>query len=224
MGQGEKKVVLCPICKAPLDQDILFSEEFDLRYNSYLFLEDIKELEELGCFSFSFEACPNAWDDIHLKAILAREANRLDFCSICGRKVREKSNYTWLDHPRTAEAIEEMLGYQVPIKHVHHTSYSPEITIIVCDSCHAKIHHSDDIAYTQYRPKLPKRIPMRQRLHHEHSIENAIRYKNCFNCKNLDDTCEGGNSHQCKAFRYSDDYKIKIGIPITRGELDHGLH
>lgn len=163
MEQGEKKTALCRVCKAPLDLEICHSIVDRWPHTS---LDDI--LPGGQCDYLNWEACPNAGDDLHLKASLARELNRLDFCSICGRRVRDKGDYTWSDHPRTAKAVEELLGYSVPVKHVHHTSYSPEKTMIVCDSCHAKIHHSDDIAFTQYRPKLPKkwyRVTKRQRLH-----------------------------------------------------------
>jgi hypothetical protein len=152
MSQDGEKKAICRICKTPLDLEICYSI---IRANPGLNLEDILPGGQLDFLSW--EACPNAGDDIHLKASLVRTINSLESCSICGHKIRSKYHYAWSDRPRTAEAIEELLGYQVHIKHVHHTSYNPERTMDVCDSCHAKIHHSDDTAYTQYRPKIPKR-------------------------------------------------------------------
>jgi DNA-directed RNA polymerase subunit M/transcription elongation factor TFIIS len=43
----------------------------------------------------------------------------------------------------------------------HHVSYSRDETIIVCESCHAKIHHSKDSALKAFlpedkRPQKPK--------------------------------------------------------------------
>lgn len=208
----DRKEALCSLCKAPLDMEICYSI---VDHWPHMSLEDI--LPGGQCEFLNWEACPNAGDDLHLKANLARKINHLkDFCSICGHKVRSKGDYTWLDYPRTAKAVEELLSYQVHIKHVHHISYNPEVKIDVCDSCHAKIHNTDDVNYSKYRPKQRKSVPLRLRLHHEHSIENAIRYRNCFYCKNLDDTCEGGNSQRCGAF--------EIGMPATKGKVLHGSH
>lgn len=50
--------------------------------------------------------------------------------------------------------VAQLLTTQI---HVHHTSYKPEKTVRVCNSCHAKIHHNDD-----FRPDLVPDIPRKE--------------------------------------------------------------
>jgi hypothetical protein len=115
-----------------LDKDILINIEHNRGYSIETILENAPE--EL------WEACPSSFDEKHLNSIVGREINKIvEHCRICGEKVIRKDHwFRVLDK----EKIEGILGYKLQIKHEHHTSYNPEVTITVCDSCHAKIHHS----------------------------------------------------------------------------------
>jgi hypothetical protein len=63
----------------------------------------------------------------------ARQVQELPTCEICGRRTISEND---------DGELEKVLNWHFPKTREHHSSYSPEITIIVCPSCHASIHNS----------------------------------------------------------------------------------
>lgn len=97
--------------------------------------------------------CSDECRDFELKRLLACRINDCESaCQICKRKIT-----------RWAPEIMEILGIELPEKGIiHHTSYDPEKTMLICNSCHAKIHHSEDSKFSQYRPKDNRPQPKRE--------------------------------------------------------------
>jgi len=76
----------------------------------------------------------------------------LERCYICGCYIsyapKEAEEY------RKYEGAGEILDKYGEIRQLvmHHISYKDNITIDVCPTCHAKIHHSKDPKYAKFRP------------------------------------------------------------------------
>ena len=104
------------------------------------------------------------------KKYLAKHINEGDACFICGKKLFFPIDY-WIQYfssrnydkyyfDNISEVSNILQGSKKGFKLVdeqkllivHHLSYYDEFTIQVCTSCHAKIHHSTDEAYQQYKP------------------------------------------------------------------------
>lgn len=71
-------------------------------------------------------------------------------CTDCGDGPRAMEDALKDEEPA------DIVDYDIPIPqlerstlHEHHVSYVPEETVLVCSSCHAKIHHDE-----QFRPEL----------------------------------------------------------------------
>lgn len=67
-------------------------------------------------------------------------------------------------------------------RHTHHISYDPEVTTLLCDSCHGKVHNSDDPIWDYLRPED-------QRPKQERKIELHA-------CAKYKGTCHGGGRVQ----------------------------
>lgn len=67
-------------------------------------------------------------------------------------------------------------------RHTHHISYDPEITTILCDSCHGKVHNSDDPVWEYLRPEDAR--PKQER---KIELHTCAKYKG---------TCHGGGKVQ----------------------------
>lgn len=79
------------------------------------------------------------------RVILALTIKNRPCCNACGLKILEGWTYE--------EAI-KMFGMDPtkgPLVH-HHLSYTNDKTIIVCASCHSKIHHSRSPEYAEFKP------------------------------------------------------------------------
>ncbi|MBU4501111.1 MAG: hypothetical protein KKA79_00850, partial [Nanoarchaeota archaeon] len=106
-----------------------------------------KDFQNNGLF------CCKECEEIYEKKILAKIINNAEICEICGKKIPE----FWLEG---REKAEKMLNIKLPKGKIdHHITYEEDETMVVCPSCHAKIHHSKDPKYDKYRPKdkRPKR-------------------------------------------------------------------
>lgn len=128
-------------------------------YNEELFYEGADDGYCKECGK-DFQAAGRYCSDVCAKKALRREAakavNQAPFCSICRQKIVGNS---YVD-------MAAVLGIKLPgVRIRHHVSYGRDETVIVCESCHAKIHHSKDSALKAYlpedaRPKKPKSQPL----------------------------------------------------------------
>jgi len=92
--------------------------------------------------------CSEECENIAKKRELAQYINLMPFCEICKKRIINPWHY---------EKVRDLLGDDLAtISTAHHISYKEDITIIVCSSCHAKIHHSKDPKYTKYQPELKR--------------------------------------------------------------------
>ena len=77
-----------------------------------------------------------------LRSMLARLFNRASRCYVCKRRI--------VNNPTTyLENLDPTLDLATTVVH-HHTSYYPELTIVVCASCHGKIHRTN--SYPDLKP------------------------------------------------------------------------
>jgi len=82
---------------------------------------------------------------------LAKRKSLMDYikyspsCKVCKRKIISPIRF---DEAKELMGVEVVVGSQL-----HHTSYKDDKKIVVCRSCHVKIHHSNDPEYIQYRPE-----------------------------------------------------------------------
>ncbi len=111
---------------------------------------------------FCSEECERAYDELkqrELRIEYAKEINSLPRCQICkiklrvdgaAREVVESSCGRILVRPTDAPDILEV---ECATLTEHHVCYDPEEIILVCPSCHQKIHHSNEPQFEIYRPK-----------------------------------------------------------------------
>lgn len=94
-----------------------------------------------------------------LRIEYAKEINSLPRCQICkiklrvdgaAREVVESSCGMILGRPTNAPDILEV---ECATLTEHHVCYDPEEIILVCPSCHQKIHHSNEPQFEIYKPK-----------------------------------------------------------------------
>jgi len=125
--------------------------------------------------------CSDECKEQELKRMAACRINASrSSCEICKRKITP-----W------AKEIKNVLGIDLPDKEIeHHTSYDPEVTIVVCNSCHAKIHLSEDPSYIQYRPMDERPKPKRK----FHLVECSA----CTGNAKVEVSENEGICHQCK--------------------------
>lgn len=78
-------------------------------------------------------------------------------CEDCGRELTAKTSPQVCEKCRHQREVDSLEGVAVDLEYCevcngilhpehraqHHTSYHPEETMLVCDTCHAKIHHRD---------------------------------------------------------------------------------
>jgi hypothetical protein len=111
---------------------------------------------------FCSKECELAYDQLQERELRIEEAkgiNRLPRCAICKIKLKVNGPARLIEDPARGEMIvsplyrPENLEVDSGTLIEHHISYEPEKKILVCPACHNKIHHSNDPAYTQYRPK-----------------------------------------------------------------------
>lgn len=107
-----------------------------------------KDFQDNGLF------CSKKCEEEYEKKELAKTINRAEICEICGRKIPKLFNM---------EKAEKLLNIKLPkIEIGHHLNYKEDKRMIVCASCHAKIHHSKDPKYEKYRPKDKRLKPKTQ--------------------------------------------------------------
>jgi len=128
-----------------------------LSFNEELFYEGADDgyCKECGDdFQAPGPYCSKECANKALRKQTAKAVNRSPFCSICKRRI--------VGEPFVDTAT--VLGTKLPrVRIEHHVSYSRDETMIVCGSCHAKIHHSKDSALKAFqpedkRPKKPKSV------------------------------------------------------------------
>jgi len=129
-----------------------------LSFNEYLFYEGADDgyCKECGNdFQAPGSYCSDECANKALRKETAKAVNRAPFCSICKRRI--------IDQPFVDTA--KVLGTRLPrVRIEHHVSYSKNKTMIVCGSCHAKIHHSKDSALKAFLPE-DKRSQMPKSVH-----------------------------------------------------------
>lgn len=90
--------------------------------------------------------CSETCREYARKKALARYLNSLPFCSVCGKKI--------VAYRETRKKLEDTFGLDLKSKGVeHHISYKDDKTIVVCASCHSKIHHSKESSYASFKPE-----------------------------------------------------------------------
>jgi len=95
-------------------------------------------------FQASGSYCSDECASKALKRRYAMIMNRAPTCGVCKRKIVEDSYLT----------IASILGANLTTSKVkHHVSYARDETILVCRSCHAKIHLSEDPTLKTFRPE-----------------------------------------------------------------------
>ena len=195
------KIYRCNICSKPIDQKKVLPH-FDREY--------LGELDIIEIFQSSFyELCgTDHTEEVEARRLaeVKKEAGQIlansPFCELCGTKLVEK-----IELP-----IIETAGLNVPFLVNHHVNYKDNKTITICQSCHAKIHHSNDPEYNKYLPpdKRPKIEKKRAKKLQDESE------KRCPTCKYYGIDCYGTFSKNCNKYRYSDAYKAELGIPIFK--------
>lgn len=87
----------------------------------------------------------------HLKMELGKHIKDYPFCKVCGHKII----------PFLEMGTAKMVGLDVTYEVRHHLSYEDGETISICQSCHSKIHRSDDPQLNQLKPvdKMPVKPP-----------------------------------------------------------------
>lgn len=92
-----------------------------------------------------------------------RKVKNVRQCLVCkGYFLHECCDYDFNDVLRLKLA-------KTPI--VHHLNYDPEKTILVCASCHAKIHHSNNPKYDVFLPNDERS-----------SLRGKFKFVKCFYC------------------------------------------
>jgi hypothetical protein len=129
--------------------------------------------KDIQCSSLLCKDCTKKQKKLfieYIKHYIAKNINETRACYICGRKLSlsidslfcgfRSDTYRkyYLEHDDDLYYIKQKLKksfklYQ-PQKFLinHHLCYYDEFTIDVCPTCHARIHHSKDESYAQYRP------------------------------------------------------------------------
>jgi len=119
----------------------LFQEGCECRLSFYYY--DMEELRETSCYIDSSEGIYE-WQD--------------GYCLQCNRDIQsddvfcsEKCHQGYEDtFKNECKICKRKLDWKEEIG--HHIDYKEDITIIVCRSCHSKIHLSKDPEYMEYKP------------------------------------------------------------------------
>jgi len=146
----------------------------DLRFDGYCKLCNL----DIQKNSLLCEGCRKNQKSLFIeeaKQFLAKQINIMNACIICGKKLycpidhliytfclHNYKKYYFNDASDGYNILRKLNGYfklynEQKFLINHHLCYYDEVTIDVCPSCHARIHHSKDESYKQYRP-IDKRI------------------------------------------------------------------
>ncbi len=81
--------------------------------------------------------CSDRCREVYIKRLLASEINTSKkFCAVCGTIILEEGLL------ETCRGFLDIRGCEEA--QIHHVSYFPEKTILVCKNCHQKIHHTEE--------------------------------------------------------------------------------
>jgi len=117
-------------------------------------------------------------------------------CDACNVRVYTVEDSIWIEHHKE-------YGFpEMRLQHIHHISYEPEATVLLCDRCHAKVR-SNDPKYSKYVPvdsrpnkRKYRRVPCsgcaRKALVEIGSEDSRPL---CYRCRQKEKAAEKGPSH-----------------------------
>jgi len=87
------------------------------------------------------------------KMFLYENLSFLKKCKVCGCYITDDPSIFEEYLKKYPESNEILAPYgKIKKEIIHHLNYAKNITISVCDFCHAKIHHSEDPEYFRFHP------------------------------------------------------------------------
>lgn len=133
-----------------------------------LIKQELEHLYKIGCECRLSFYTPRSWIEFENSSTIIDEGYYYwddGFCEQCGKDFQDEGSFCskeceekhHLSMLNECTICGKKLEYDEEIH--HHVDYKNDVTILVCRTCHAKIHHSTDEAYKQYKPinKRPKK-------------------------------------------------------------------